>query len=156
MIATLKQEQKDDDAKKEHCGKEFDLSDDKQKELERTIADTETSIDETTDSISTLATEIEALDDTIKALDKSVAEATEQRKEENEDYTAFMAGNTAAKELLGMVKNRLQKFYNPKLYKPPPAAAAFVQVQAHTQLKAEAHAASFQKYTKDRSRQGVA
>merc|ERR1719230_1878721 len=137
MVATLKQEQKDDDAKKEYCGKEFDTSEDKQKELERTIADTETSIEETKDSIETLAVEIESLDDTIKALDKSVAEATEQRKEESEEYTSFMAGNTAAKELLGMVKNRLQKFYNPKLYKPPAAAAAFVQVQAHTQLKVE-------------------
>ena len=40
--------------------------------------------------------EIEALDDGIKALDKLVAEATEQRKEENEDYTALMASDAAA------------------------------------------------------------
>merc|ERR1719337_845709 len=31
-----------------------------------------------------------------------------------------MAANTAAKDLIGMVKNRLNKFYNPKMYKPPP------------------------------------
>merc|ERR1719356_819147 len=31
-----------------------------------------------------------------------------------------MASNTAAKELIGVAKNRLQKFYNPALYKPPP------------------------------------
>merc|ERR1719195_1079989 len=31
-----------------------------------------------------------------------------------------MASNTAAKEVLGWAKNRLNKFYNPKLYKPPP------------------------------------
>merc|ERR1719401_3211065 len=31
-----------------------------------------------------------------------------------------MASDTAAKELLAIVKNRLNKFYNPKLYKPPP------------------------------------
>merc|ERR1711939_1065187 len=55
-----------------------------------------------------------------KALDKSVAEATEQRKEENEDFTTLMAQDTAAKELLGVAKNRLNKFYNPKLYKAPP------------------------------------
>merc|ERR1719160_472868 len=153
MIVTLKGEQKDDDAKKEYCGKEFDVSDDKQKELERIIADTETSIEETKDTIETLAVEIEALDDTIKALDKSVAEATEQRKEESEEYTSFMAGNTAAKELLGMVKNRLQKFYNPKLYKPPPAAASFVQIQAHTQLKTEQH--SFAQYKKAEESAGI-
>merc|ERR1719217_167873 len=33
-----------------------------------------------------------------------------------------------------MAKNRLNKFYNPKLYKPP-AAASFVQIRAHTQKK---------------------
>merc|ERR550537_1614784 len=31
-----------------------------------------------------------------------------------------MASNTAAKELILFAKNRMQKFYNPKLYKPPP------------------------------------
>merc|ERR1719359_1326495 len=31
-----------------------------------------------------------------------------------------MAENNAAKELIGFAKNRLNKFYNPKLYKPPP------------------------------------
>merc|ERR1719198_1593346 len=31
-----------------------------------------------------------------------------------------MASNTAAKELIGVAKNRLNKFYNPKLYKAPP------------------------------------
>merc|ERR1719343_963229 len=67
-----------------------------------------------------LSEEIAALEAGIKALDKSVAEATEQRKEENEDYTEMMASDTAAKELLFLAKNRLNKFYNPKLYKPPP------------------------------------
>merc|ERR1719199_117186 len=32
-----------------------------------------------------------------------------------------MASNGAAKELLGMAKNRLAKFYSPKQYKAPPA-----------------------------------
>merc|ERR1719343_1662507 len=67
-----------------------------------------------------LSEEIAALEAGIKALDKSVAEATEQRKEENVDYTELMAADTAAKELLFLAKNRLNKFYNPKLYKPPP------------------------------------
>merc|ERR1711896_83764 len=52
--------------------------------------------------------------------DKSVSEATEQRKEENKEYTELMASDAAAKELLGFAKNRLNKFYNPKLYKAPP------------------------------------
>jgi len=120
MVATLKTEQLDDDHKKEYCAKQFDLADDKKKSLERAVADLETVIAETKDGITTLKSEIEALKDTIKALDKSVAEATEQRKEEHEDFTQLMASDSAAKELLGFAKNRLNKFYNPKLYKAPP------------------------------------
>merc|ERR1719159_1019684 len=64
--------------------------------------------------------EVAALVDGIKALDKAVAEATEQRKEENEDFTTLMAQDSAAKEVLLFAKNRLNKFYNPKMYKAPP------------------------------------
>merc|ERR1719480_113384 len=76
-----------------------------------------------TESISTLSSEIEALEDGIKKLDKSVGEATETRKEEHDDYVETLAGNSAAKDLLDFAKNRLNKFYNPKLYKAPPKRA---------------------------------
>jgi septal ring factor EnvC (AmiA/AmiB activator) len=132
MVATLKQEQLDDDHKEEYCKEQFDLSDDKKKGLEKTISDLETSITEAKESIQTLVEEIDALEDGIKALDKAVAEATEQRKEEHEDFTEEMSSNAAAKELLGFAKNRLNKFYNPKLYKPP--AASFIQISKHEQL----------------------
>merc|ERR1719213_1277255 len=120
MVATLKTEQADDDSKKEYCAKEFDLSDDKKKTLERSISDLETAIEDAKEGISTVTDEIAALEKSIKALDKAVAEATEQRKDEHEDFTELMASDSAAKEILGFAKNRLNKFYNPKLYKPPP------------------------------------
>merc|ERR1719503_127539 len=84
MVATLKTEQQDDDHKKEYCAKQFDLSDDKKKELERSISDINTVIEDAKEGISTTKSEIKALQAGIKALDKSVADATEQRKEENE------------------------------------------------------------------------
>merc|ERR1719236_265186 len=90
-----------------------------------------------TSTIATLGEEIVALKEGIVSLDKSVAEATEQRKEENEDYTALMASNTAALELLEMAKNRLNKFYNPKLYKPPPTTPAPNAEWAHLELGQE-------------------
>jgi len=121
MVATLKTEQTDDDNKKEYCAKEFDQADDKKKSLERSIRDFETVIADTKDGIAKLGEEIKALGASITALDKSVAAATEQRKEENEDFTQLMASDSAAKEILGFAKNRLQKFYNPALYKAPPA-----------------------------------
>merc|ERR1719156_483020 len=120
MVATLKTEQVDDDSKKEYCAKQFDLSDDKKKSLERSIKDLETAIEDTKEAIATLEEEIAALGKSIKALDKAVADATEQRKEENEDFTQLMASDSAAKEILAFAKNRLNKFYNPKLYKAPP------------------------------------
>merc|ERR1719506_1065595 len=70
--------------------------------------------------IGTLTLEIEALAAGIHELDKDVAEATEQRKEEHEEFTATLAANNAAMQLIEFAKNRMNKFYNPKLYKPPP------------------------------------
>merc|ERR1719230_1549760 len=120
MVGTLKQEQLDDDHKKEYCAKQFDMADDKKKGLERGVADLETAIDDHKEGIATAEEDIKNLQKAIKALDKSVAEATEQRKQENEDFTELMAQDSAAKELLLFAMNRLNKFYNPKLYKPPP------------------------------------
>merc|ERR1711953_1214833 len=84
------------------------------------VADLEKAIAKAKEMIATLADEIDALTAGIIALDKSVAEATENRKQENEDYKALMAADTAAKDLLVFAKNRLNKFYNPKLYVAPP------------------------------------
>merc|ERR1719506_2826479 len=53
-------------------------------------------------------------------MDKSVAEATEQRKEENKEFQALMAGDGAAKQVLDWAKNRLNQFYNPQLHKAAP------------------------------------
>merc|ERR1719331_962014 len=132
MVANLKKEQADDEAKKEYCDKEFDTSEDKKKELDLSVSDSATAIEELEGSIATLTEEIAALNAGIKALDKAVAEATELRKGENADYKELMQSDTAAKEILGMAKNRLNKFYNPKLYKPPPVEEpTFVQISAH-------------------------
>merc|ERR1719375_2799307 len=105
MVATLKKEQQDDNDKKEYCNAQFDLSDDKKKGLERSVANLDKAIAKAKEGIAALADELAALAAGIKALDKSVAEATEQRKEENEDFTQLMAADSAAKELLGFAKN---------------------------------------------------
>merc|ERR1719329_435063 len=115
MVALLSEEQLDDDQKKE---------------LERSVSKLETAIDDAKEGIATLTSDIEALNEGIVALDKSVAEATEQRKEENDDYKTLIQSNSAAKDILAFAKNRLNKFYNPKLYKPD-GAASFMQISAH-------------------------
>jgi hypothetical protein len=119
MVGTLKKEQMDDEHKKEYCATQFDYAEDKKKTLERKIATTETYIANTEEGIAALKDEIASLEDGIKALDKEVAKAFEQRTEEHKAYTELMASDSAAKELLEFAKNRLNKFYNPKLYSPP-------------------------------------
>jgi septal ring factor EnvC (AmiA/AmiB activator) len=130
MVANLKVEQQNDNDKKEYCEMQFDTSDDKKKGLERSVSNLEKAIAKEKEAIATFAEEIKALEDGIVSLDKSVAEATEQRKEENAEYTELMSSDAAAKELLGFAKNRLNKFYNPKLYKAP-SKAVLADVSAH-------------------------
>merc|ERR1719478_1140121 len=120
MVVLLGKEQVADDDKKEYCETTIDQTEDKLKELELDISDLEKAIADEKEGIATLAEEIEALEDGIKALDKQVAEATEQRKEEHAENVETITNDNAAKELIGFAKNRLNKFYNPKLYKPPP------------------------------------
>merc|ERR1719230_1596033 len=127
MVVMLKQEQLDDEHKKEYCELQFDESDDKKKSLEFTMEKTMQSIEKTEAGIAQAKEDIATLVAQIKDLDASVAEATEQRKDENEEYKSLVASDSAAKELLEIAKNRLNQFYNPSLYKPP----------AKTELSAE-------------------
>jgi outer membrane murein-binding lipoprotein Lpp len=120
MVKLLKEEQKADDEKKDYCNREFDASDDKKKQQEQAIADLETNIEDKKGAISALTTEIAALNQGIRELDKQVKEATEAREEAHATYVEELSANKAANELLGIAKNRLNKFYNPKLYKAPP------------------------------------
>jgi len=128
MVALLKTEQLDDNDKKEYCEMQFDNADDKKKELERAEGKLTASIADSKESIATLTDEIKTLGANIKDLDKMVAEATDNRKEENSDFKTLFASDSAAKEILAFAKNRLNKFYNPKLYKPE---AMLAQVRAH-------------------------
>jgi hypothetical protein len=120
MAGQLKIEQKMDADKKAYCGEEFDKSDDEKKVLTRKVADAETAIMDAKETLATLVNEIKTTQATIQSSDKAVAEATAQRQEENAAYKQFMTENNAATQLIGMAKNRMNKFYNPSLYEAPP------------------------------------
>lgn len=128
MVALLKQEQLDDANKKEYCEGQFDVADDKKKELARKEGKLGVSIDDAKETIATSTDEIKTLGTGIVELDKTVAEATVNRKEENSDFKSLYASDSAAKEILAFAKNRLNKFYNPKLYKPE---AMLAQIRSH-------------------------
>merc|ERR1719327_1352638 len=120
MVGVLEEEQVQDDKTDVWCLAELDKNKDDIKATETTIGELEAAVDEARDAIATVTTEIEELKTGLVDLDKSVAEATEQRKKEHEESINTAAANSAAVELLGMAKNRMNKFYNPSLYKEPP------------------------------------
>jgi septal ring factor EnvC (AmiA/AmiB activator) len=120
LVVNLGKEQEADNEKKAYCLSELDEAEDKKKGLDADISDLDKAIADAEEAIATLTSEISALEDGVKTLDKEVAEATSTRKEEHDDYVASSAQNANAKDLLNFAKNRLNKYYNPKLYKPPP------------------------------------
>jgi len=134
MVATLKQEQSDDNSKQTFCTKQLDSAADKKKGLERKASDLDSTISKEQDALATLNEEIKTIEDGLKSLDKEVADATEQRKMENKEYTDLMASNTAAKELLGMAMSRMKKFYDPtgsKVVKTGDQSSSLAQIQQH-------------------------
>jgi len=138
LMTVLSKEQANDDSKKVYCLAEFDKNEDAVKTLTLDISDLGKAIGDGKETMKSLAKEIVDLTQGIKALDRSVASATATRKKENTDYVKTLAENSAAKDLLGMAKNRLNKFYNAALHKPAPAlleedADSFVQVHSASQ-----------------------
>merc|ERR550537_1586354 len=144
MIVLLGNQQKDDEKQKVYCEGEFDKAADEEAAAKTKLSQTDAKLSELTDLIGTLMEEISGLEASISALDKSVADATEQRKEEHAAYVEQMQMNEAAMGLVEKAKNRMQKFYNPTLYKAPPKtemsmeekimANGFVQVRMHSDV----------------------
>jgi chromosome segregation ATPase len=142
MIVLLGKQQTEDEKQKAYCEGEFDKAADEEAAATTKLGQTDAKLSELTDLIGTLMEEISGLEASIAALDKSVADATEQRKEEHASYVEQMQMNEAAMGLVEKAKNRMQKFYNPTLYKAPPKtemsmeektiqAGTFAQVHMH-------------------------
>merc|ERR1719174_3579945 len=145
MVVLLGKQQADDETQKGYCETEFDKAADEEAAAKTKLSETDAKLAELTDTIGTLMEEISALGESIAALDKSVADATEQRKEEHAAYVETLQMNEAAMGLVEKAKNRMQKFYNPTLYKAPPkteatmeekiiTAGTFAQVHMHIEL----------------------
>jgi septal ring factor EnvC (AmiA/AmiB activator) len=120
MTGILEAEQAGDEKHKAHCEKEFANSA-KEQEANKVAIDAVTStISDLGDQVSLIAGDIATIEEEIKALDVSVASATIQRKNEHAEHTEFVTLNQAALQLIEKARQRLYKFYNPVLYKPPP------------------------------------
>lgn len=114
MVALLGKEQVEDDNKKSYCESELDKAEDQKKIHEHDVSDIGKAIDESNSLLKALGEEMDTLKTSIQDLDVSVQKATNQRKEEHEEFTVALAANNAAKQLIGMAKKRMEKFYNPK------------------------------------------
>merc|ERR1719421_2716032 len=124
MVALLKKEQADDDKQKEFCDTELRNGANDKAAAEDTIKAIDSKMAELQEVVETTQSEIDTLKQGIEDLDRSVAEATEMRKKEHAEYSSTAAANQAALELLEMAKNRMNKFYNPSMYKAAPTTEA--------------------------------
>merc|ERR550537_1702679 len=120
MIAILTKDNKDDAAQKDFCIAELTKTETEKAATDDKLASLESTLSELADTSAEVADKIAALTAGIASLDKDVAEATEMRKKEHNEYSANVSANEVALALIGKAKNRLQKFYNPTLYKAPP------------------------------------
>merc|ERR1719463_167163 len=127
MVVLLGKQQTEDEKQKTYCEDEFEKAADEEAASKTKLSQTDAKLAELTDTIGTLMEEIAALGASIAALDKSVADATEMRKDEHADYVAAMQMNEVAMGLVEKAKNRMQKFYNPTLYKAPPKTEATME-----------------------------
>jgi len=116
----LKKEQGDDESKKGWCIAEVDKTEDDVKWTARAVSDVGKVIASSNEDLKAILAEIAAVTKGIKELDASVEAATLQRKAEHSAAQNSIAECGTAKELLQMAKNRLNKYYNPKLVEAPP------------------------------------
>jgi len=157
MVATLEKEQADDDKKRDWCNEEIHRAEQETKALEGEVADVSTDIEEKEDQFETLKSEIATLQQSNADLDKSVAQATEQRQDEHAEYASTSASNQAALELIGMAKNRMNKFYAPSQYKAPPTTTESSSPYGLVQSRADPGPApeTFGEYKKSEGSTGV-
>merc|ERR1719238_2088304 len=120
MVALLKEEQVSDDQHKEWCDKEFSSAESERAATQDKVDDREAFMQELKDEIGTIGDDVTALETEIKQLDASVMLAGINRKKEHAQYTETITLNEAAVGLIEKAKNRLNKFYNPALYKEAP------------------------------------
>eukprot|EP00933_Yihiella_yeosuensis_P049721 TRINITY_DN469_c4_g1_i1.p1 TRINITY_DN469_c4_g1~~TRINITY_DN469_c4_g1_i1.p1 ORF type:complete len:666 (-),score=205.31 TRINITY_DN469_c4_g1_i1:201-2198(-) len=140
MLTLLKEEESADIKKKDYCNKASYDNSVAQTSLNRDIKDLTAAVREKDASLELLATETATLNDGLKELADSVKKATETRDAEKKEFKELVAGNTAAIELLNVAKNRMNKFYNPHLYKAPatksPYDLTFLQTEKVVDLQA--------------------
>merc|ERR1719313_2974765 len=86
MVVLLGKQQKEDDKSLDFCKEEFDKAEDEEKAAKTKLGQLDATLQEEMDAISGLMEDLSVLKKSIQELDYSVAQATEQRKEEHSEY----------------------------------------------------------------------
>jgi len=117
MVSLLKKEQTSDETTRDACKEDFAEFEDKIAASGRKITQQKAKMAEQAEKIKAAKDNIAAQKAQIAELNQAVADAGAQRQNEHKEFTKQNQLNAAAVQLIGKAKNRLQKFYNPKLYK---------------------------------------
>jgi hypothetical protein len=120
MVGVLNAETVADTKKKAWCTDELLKAEKSQAKAQEKTDANAAEISQVQDEIDGFTEDVAALEKDVTDIDKEVALAPEQRKKEHSEYTETLQMTEAAIALIGKAKNRLQKFYNPTLYKAPP------------------------------------
>jgi hypothetical protein len=129
MVAVLHDEDVGDEHKKAWCANETAVNSALEAEKKKLIEKTEASITEAEDVIATLTEEIKGLTVKIQELDKMVHQATEQRKEEHQEFVDAFATSSTAIRLVNKAIKRLEKFYSPEKHAAEAKAASDAALQ---------------------------
>eukprot|EP00933_Yihiella_yeosuensis_P049722 TRINITY_DN469_c4_g1_i2.p1 TRINITY_DN469_c4_g1~~TRINITY_DN469_c4_g1_i2.p1 ORF type:complete len:667 (-),score=223.43 TRINITY_DN469_c4_g1_i2:80-2080(-) len=140
MLVLLKEEESGDLKKKDYCNKEFADNSAAQKKLKRDLEDVTADVEEKDAKLEILTTDLEQINAVLKEFDDLVKKAADTRNAEKKELKELVASNTAAIELVNVAKNRMNKFYNPHLYKATtaksPYALSFIETEKVVDLKA--------------------
>jgi len=167
MVTLLGKETAEDEKQKAWCESEFEKSADEEAAAKTKFGQIGAEMAELTDEITELSEAVNTLTGEIAELDKSVADATEDRKADHAAFTESLQLSEVAIGLIAKAKNRMQKFYNPTLYKAAPktemtmeekiiTAGTFAQIRSHVAVALPPlPATSFVQYAKSEKSAGV-
>lgn len=116
MVGVLHDEDVGDEHKKAWCANETTIAHEIEAQKKETIEKTTTEIAEQEDELTTLIAEIKALTAKIAELDKMVHEATENRKEQHQEFVDSFATSATAMRLIDKAIKRMEKFYSPEKF----------------------------------------
>ena len=152
MIEKLREEEQSDIEHRDWCQSERNSANSQNEVLEYDKEQLKAKISRADKASKEMDKERSVTKQEMSALKGEMGNALDLRNEENSDFKTLFASDSAAKEILKFAKNRLNKFYAPKLYKPGllQESAVYIQVSSHEQKRAPPAPPpeSFNAYTK--------